>query len=237
MSEIGFTTGSLYLTKIPFDDRIKLYNSLGASAIELSFSTPSHLLNYNLTEYAIKLINKYKYVSMHAPWIDVKYNSNETSKEVIKKLEYLCKKLPIKGVVLHPDIIYDFKILEKSGLPFLLENMDKRKLFGTHPYQFKEFRRKYDFGFVLDVQHAYEQDSTMQLAKELLVIIGNRLGHLHISGNSKSKNHALVHSADNKDNITKLLKLEINAPKILEGIITGNIEEEIKEELKYIKKY
>ena len=53
MAKIGFTTGSLYRSNISFDERIKLYHSLGADAIELSFVTPKDLLDYHLSEQAI----------------------------------------------------------------------------------------------------------------------------------------------------------------------------------------
>ena len=62
MSSIGFSTGSLYRSGIPFDERVKLYHRLGANAIELSFATPDWLLKYELTEDKIDSIKKFDFV-------------------------------------------------------------------------------------------------------------------------------------------------------------------------------
>jgi len=235
MRDIGFTTGSLYKSNIPFEDIIRLYCSLGASAIELSFAKPKELLEYQPSKDSIKNINTFNYVSIHAPWKEINYDSGDVCDKIIKKLEVLCDEINVKGIVLHPDTIKDFKILNDSGLLFLLENMDKRKDFGTHPNQFKELKDNYDFGFILDLQHVYEQDSSMQLAKEFIEVIGERLKHMHVSGCNESELHIPVHLSKNKDSITEILKLGIDVPIILEGILMGNVKGVIKKELEYVR--
>ncbi len=237
MANIGFTTGSLYQSTIPFDERIKLYRSLGADAIELSFATPTELFAYRLSEQAIKDIKNFKFVSIHAPSDEVKYGANPATQKIIERLRFLCDKLPIAGIVLHPDVIDDFEILDQSGLPFLLENMDRRKSYGTHPKQFQELKRKYGFGFVLDLEHAYEQDSSMQLAREFIDVMGDRLKHLHVSGCNESEIHVPACCAVNKDAISKILKLNINVPKILEGVLLKNVQDSIISELNYIRNF
>ena len=237
MANIGFTTGSLYKSDIPLDERIRLYHSLGASAIELSFLTPSQLSAFQLSGQIEKYIHKFSSVSIHAPCKDIRYDGNKETQEVIEKLRALCHRLPITGLVLHPDTIDDFEVLETSGLPFLLENMDRRKASGTHPIQFREFKRKYGFGFVLDVQHAYEHDSTMQLARELIDVMGDRLKHMHVSGYNDLEIHVPVYCAINKAAITAILRISPNVPKILEGILTENIQDSIVKELNYVQNF
>jgi hypothetical protein len=237
MANIGFTTGSLYKSKIPFEQRIELYGSLGAEAIELSFATPDLLFDNRLSEQAIKDIKNFKSLSIHAPWRKVRYDANSETHKIIEKLRFLCDKLSVEGLVLHPDTIDNFEILNQSGLPFLLENMDGRKSYGTHPKQFRELKEKYNFGFVLDVQHAYEHDKSMELAKEFIQIMGDRLKHMHISGYSESEIHVPVYCAINKEAITEILKLGLNVPKILEGILLDDIQNSITKELAYIKKF
>ena len=237
MANIGFATGSLYRTEIPFDERIKLYYSLGADAIELSFATPNQLFDYHLSEQAKNNIEKFASVSIHAPWKEVRYWDNSETQKIIDKLRTLCSKLPVEGLVLHPDTIDNFEILDQSGLPFLLENMDRRKSYGTHPEQFRELKRKYNFGFVLDIQHAYEHDSSMQLAKELIDVMGNKLKHMHISGYSESEIHVPTHCAVNKKEITEILRMGLNVPIILEGILLEDIQNSIKKELEYIRNF
>lgn len=237
MANIGFTTGSLYLSRTSLKKIVKMYKSLGADAIELSFSTPNSLLKRTLDEEIIKDIQKFETISIHAPWKEVRYDSGKNTDSIIKKLKQICDKIPIDGIVLHPDTIDDFKRLEKSGLPFLIENMDKRKEYGINPEQFKLLKREYSFGFVLDLQHAYEHDPTMKTAKKLIKIMGDRLKHMHVSGCTKIERHVPTYLADNKESISKILKMSIDTPKILEGILSGNIKEKIRNELKYAKNY
>lgn len=237
MANIGFTTGSLYKSEIPFDERIKLYHSLGADAIELSFATPNQLFDYHLSKQAKKDIEKFASVSIHAPWKEVRYYDNSKTRRIIEKLRLLCDKLPIDGLVLHPDTIDNFEILDKSELPFLLENMDRRKSYGTHPDQFRELKRKYSFGFVLDVKHAYEHDSSMQLAREFIDVMGDRLKHMHVSGYNELEIHVPTYNAVNKEAITKILKIGLSVPKILEGILLVDMQNSIKKELEYVRDY
>lgn len=237
MANIGFTTGCLYWAEIPFDKRIELYHSLGADAIELSFATPKRLLEYNLSEHSKKNIEKYAYVSIHAPWKEVKYDFDSETRNIINKLRELCCLLPVRGLVLHPDTIGHFEALNQSGLPFLLENMDRRKSYGTRPEQFRELKRKYQFEFVLDVEHAYEQDFSMGLAKEFVSVMGDRLKHMHVSGCSESEAHVPAHRAVNKEEIAEVLKMGLNVPVILEGILSEDIPDSIAKELEYVRSF
>lgn len=237
MQNIGFSTGSLHRSKISFEERIKLYHSLGADAIELGFATPDKLLDCQLSKQTIADISKFEFVSVHAPWKEVKYDNSLATQKIIEKLRSLSKQISIEGFVVHPDTIDNFEILDQSDLPFLLENMDKRKSYGTTPEQFRDLKRKYNFGFVLDIQHAYEHDPSMQLGKELVDIMGDKLKHMHVSGHNEQEIHVPTYSAVNKEAITELLKLDIDVPKILEGILLEDVENSIKNELAYVKDY
>lgn len=183
------------------------------------------------------MLNKFKYISIHAPITDVKYRSGKTTDTIIKKLKYLCTELPVQGIVIHPSTIEDFSILEESELPFLLENMDKRNSTGTHPRHFREYVKKYKFNFVFDIQHAYEHDSSMELGKELIKVMGSRLQHMHVSGCNKKYDHYPTFMADNKENILKILEMKIRVPKLLEGMFVKNIQNTATEELKFINRF
>lgn len=237
MAQVGFTTGSLYRSEIAFEDRIKLYSSLGADAIELGFATPKELFQFNPSKEAIDAVKKIGHVSIHAPWKKIRYNTDSTSGEVIAALSRLCGKMPINGIVVHPDTVEDFTVLEKTSLPFLIENMDSRKKYGTHPEHIRELKEHYHLDFVFDVQHASEHDSTMNLAKELVEVMGDRLKHMHVSGHNEFERHIPVHLAANRKSIAEILKLGLKVPKILEGIIFDNFEATIKNELNYVRSY
>jgi hypothetical protein len=237
MGAIGFSTGSLYKSNMDLNERIKLYNSLGASAIELGFSTPNELFEYDLNKDAIKDLKKYDFVSIHAPWKKIVYGANTNTNEVLKKLEKICQKTNIDGIVLHPDTIDDFKLLEKSNLPFLLENMDQRKDFGTYIEDFKFLNCTNNLGYVLDLQHAYEHDPSMDMAYKLLEVMGDRLSHLHVSGQLGNEMHVPIHMAGNRSEITSILTLGVNVPKIFEGVLEGDIKDTIKKEISYVKRH
>lgn len=235
MAYVGFSTGSLHQIGMPFDERIRLYLSLGAEAIELGFATPSTLLEYQLSNQSISDIKEFRSVSVHAPWKGLRYGSDNSTRKVVDKLRRLCDDLPITGLVLHPDTIDDFDMLNKSGLPFLLENMDIRKSYATHPDQFREFVKNYQFGFVLDVQHAYEHDHSMAIAKEFIEVMGDRLKQMHVSGRSASEIHVPVFQSSNRESILDILKLGLNVPKIFEGIVVKDIRNTIQQELSYVR--
>ena len=201
------------------------------------FETPKDLFDFRLTSKMIKEIIQHKYVTIHAPFIDVKYKSDKNTDTIIKKLGYLCKKLPIKGIVIHPHTVENFSKLVESGLPFLIENMDKRKVIGTHPSHFEEYAKKYRFNFVFDVQHAFEHDPSMKLGKEIIKSMGNRLQHMHISGCSERHRHYPTFISDNKKNITKILEMRIPVPKILEGFLVIDFRNIATDELKFVESF
>jgi endonuclease IV len=237
MRKIGFSTGCLYKLGFPCNEMLKAYSSFSVDAVELSFSRADTLTKFNPSKYFINQVKAYNYISIHASWREIRYGKNEETKNVISKLTELCDNLNIAGIVIHPDSVDDFSILEKSSLPFLMENMDIRKKFGFKPEEFETLKKDYSFGFVLDTEHAYEHDSSMKLAEELINTMGDRLRHLHVSGQDfKSKYHSLVYKADNKSEISKILRKSSDVPWILEGVLSQNFEEEIKKELEFLRK-
>lgn len=233
MANIGFSTGCLYKTNIPISDRIRIFHNVGATAIELSFSTYNDLFSFKPEPETIEDVKKFKYISIHFPWKEFRHDSNELTEKIIRKIRYLSESLNSEGIVVHPDIISSFTPLKRSNLPFMLENMDKAKETGTKPEHFEELKRKCDFGFVFDTQHAYEHDPSMRLASRLLLIMGSRLKHVHISGQKQSERHTPIFMSENKEQITKL-RLE-GIPKISEGIITKDITQTLFDELEFIK--
>lgn len=234
MPKIGFSTGCLHRTKLTMAEKIAFFKSVGAEAIELCFASLAELIN---NAPSISILKKSASISIHAPW-DIRYGPNPQSNEALKKIKELCKLLPISGIVVHPHKVDDFLRLESLNLPFLLENLDNRgKTFGTLPEHFEKLKRDYDFGFLLDVQHAYTHDPSMSLTKELLDAMGDRLKEMHVSGCTRELRHAPVHLAENKDAIIKILELKIPARKILEGILIESIEKTAAEELALIRSY
>ena len=235
MTDIGFSTGCLYKTKLSYFEMISLYRKIGAMAIELSFASKKELDNFKLSNDIIKLLDHFSYITIHAPWIEINYDLNSNSEKVIEKIRKLYEELPIKGIVIHPDCIGNFEFLESLKLPFLLENMNKGTVVGIRPEHFKKFINNFELDFVFDLQHAFEHDQTMSIAKELIDVMGNKIKHLHVSGQNNVTRHLPVIDSDNKTEIIQTLKMCPNVPVICEGIMLDNFGERATKELKFIK--
>ena len=195
------------------------------------------MLDFELSEETINNLKKYKYISIHAPWKELRYDKNKNTIRLIDRLREISEYINIKSIVLHPDIVDNFSFLDNCKLPFLLENMDKRKRFGIKLEHFEKLKENYNFGFLFDAKHAYEHDSSMKLGFELIDLFGDRLKELHVSGEDSNGNHNLVYSSKNKEKIEEILKLKLKVPIILEGILSENFREEILEELNFLKNY
>lgn len=236
MVQNGFSTGCLYKTGLRLLQIIDIYSKVGADAIELGFSNEQALENLELTPELATKLSRFQYVSVHAPWITKNYASyDQIGRKIFTRLERITGELPISGVVFHPDKFEDLSILEKTKLPVLIENMDIRKTIGINPDYFTDLMRRFNFGFVLDIQHAYEHDNTMTMAQEMIDAMGSGLKHLHVSGaNRENPNHSLVYCADNRDEIVRTLAKTGNVPRIFEGVVTLPIVETAEKELNFM---
>lgn len=228
---IGFSTNDLYYWNVSLDEKVKFCFGLGVNAIELGFDSVEDLLGYEVSEEMVGIFEKFEFISVHAPEI-----KKEGAEKVFEKLRFLCEKIGVKGIVLHYDTIDDFEVFDKSGLSFVIENMDSRKSCGTSVEEFAELGRKYkNLGFVLDLKHVYEHDNSMEMAEEFIEVMGDRLCHMHVSGSNKKYSHCPVCVADNRGAIERILKLGVDVPYILEGVLWGDREKLAKRELEYIR--
>ena len=235
MTNIGFTTGCLYKTKLSYFEMISLYKKIGATAIELSFASTKELDNFRLSNNIIKLLDHFSYITIHAPWMGIVYGLDSNSEKNIKKIRNLCEQLSIGGIVMHPNCIKNFEFLKSFKLPFLLENMNKGHITGTKPEHFRKYVDNFELDFVFDLQHAFEQDQTMKVSEELIDVMREKIKHIHISGQNNITRHLPVIDSDNKARIMQALKRCPDVPIICEGIMLDNFEERAVKELKFIQ--
>jgi hypothetical protein len=126
-----------------------------------------------------------------------------------------------------------------SGVRFAIENMDKNKPNGFLLPELEKLVRVCDLVFVLDVQHAYEHDSSMQYAQDLFHAMRGRISHLHVSGETEDNNHCLLHRARNAKALVDFLGNMFGAlgdqpcPIILEG--QYQTADDIAEEIAFIR--
>ncbi len=218
MRPIGFSTGCLYKTHIPIKRRIKMFKELGADAVELSFMQKKELFEFE--PFPID----FKFVSVHCPSIGHTYSNSNSS--VMRKIKEICSKINVDALVMHPDKVENFGIFKE--LPFVFENMDSRKKYGTLE-QIKELRKK-GLKFMIDLQHVYEYDPSMKLAYKMIKEMQD-VSHMHVSGCTKTETHSALFKADNREKIAQTAK-KINLPIILEGVLTPD---ELQYEIEYVR--
>ena len=221
-------------------DMAGLYQDAGIDAIELSFPTIQSLRDFRLPKALEDSIRSFSHISIHAPWVDARYISNAETILAFNKLFELQQELNTLGVVFHPESVDNLDRLANSRLKVLIENTGARKKLGTGPDFFHRLNSKYNFGYVFDVEHAYENDDRMTLAGELVDIMGTQLREVHVIGRTNAQPHSLVYLAENRDAIVRFLseclKKSPNIPWICEGVLSKeNAEEEARRELEFLR--
>lgn len=182
------------------------------------------------------------YFSLHAP--DFSLDSPENQIKILKEIMRMHK---FESVVIHPLKIGGFyperyyQDMVLAGIPLAIENMDITKNSGFSVTDLARLIKSYKLRFVLDVQHAFERDHTMQYAKDLFSALAGNLFHLHVSGQTKDNVHSLVCKAENAKAIIEFLgwikaqeKEFLPPPIILEG--RYETYDEIAEEIRFLEK-
>jgi endonuclease IV len=241
-TKIGFSTGCLYKTSIDVFRSVDFFRGIGADAIELSLADDPSLDNFinqfNEHKGFKQRLEKYRFISIHAPFKDVIYQNDSYTQDRLSKLNLMVDLVGAKSIVIHPDNVTDFGLLKKSKLPIALENMDLRKKCGIDLGFFESIFKDSDFAFVLDLNHAYEHDPSMKLASDFLSTMKKRLSHFHLSGRDlKIGGHYPVYNSHNKEILLKMIKNRDTKeyPIILEGMFNGEKEIALNE-LNYVRK-
>ncbi len=141
---IGFSTSDLYYLNETLDEKVLFFSELGTNAVEIGFHSTKGLLEYEINEDVFK---GFDFISVHVP----SFEDSEQDK-VFGKLRDLVERIGVKSIVVHYDRVEDFEILNSSGLPFAIENMDQDKACGKSVEELRELRDKYpNLKFVLDL--------------------------------------------------------------------------------------
>ncbi|MBU2539878.1 hypothetical protein KJ786_01835 [Patescibacteria group bacterium] len=178
----------------------------------------------------------FHYRSLHLP--DVNDQEPEHQLAMTQEAVICCDAIVALTHPLKVEGDYPTKYYEKmifSGVPLAIENMDSRKDSGFNLTELERLVKVVGCLFVLDVQHAYEHDSEMKYAGDLLESLENHLVHLHVSGETESNIHSLVYRARNTKKIVefigKVLSIK-NIPLILEGEYTTT--DELRQEIEFL---
>lgn len=208
---IGFSTGSI--AKGDFKLALKILAQQDTESIELSALREEELLP--LCESIKNLdLTGYKYISVHAPSKRLRYSEVE----LVNALSCFAERN--WPVIVHPDIIEDFRLWTMLGENLCIENMDKRKPAGRTAADLRRiFQLVPDAGFCLDLAHAKQVDATMTECYLMIKEFGHRLTQLHISDVTSESRHVPLNeqAIDTFHKIVQFLPLSL--PVILESPI------------------
>lgn len=131
------------------------------------------------------------FISVHAP-------SKGLAGDERQMVDALLRIPPwIDSVVVHPDTIGDASLYRRLGRRLAIENMDSRKGGGQRADDLAAlFTELPDARLCLDVAHAKDIDSTMDVASEILQRFARRLSHVHISSLDESRHHVALTESD-----------------------------------------
>ncbi len=181
--KFGFSTGCFYKFMQPISKAaIKACQEFGFKAIELSVICLDRIdLLDDITKEDVK---DFQYVSIHGPsHDDMKELDRKKQGRVLDILQRCYEKLNFNILVLHPgEWIADWEIFNDYSMPIAFENMDWRHKIATDVNSLKEIFKNKKFKMVLDLNHVYTNDSTMNLASDLYDNFKDIIAHYHISG-------------------------------------------------------
>ncbi|HLC78435.1 MAG TPA: hypothetical protein VJH92_04885 [Candidatus Nanoarchaeia archaeon] len=225
--KIGFSTGTLHksLDMCGALEKIREISSI----VELNFVRDYELTYEKVSKLLTNDLDFFDYVSLHAPAVE--YYNDEKSERIFKEISRIDKARKLDHVVFHPDQIRDFSIFHDLPFNVAMENMDCRKKSCKSP---KDLERVLSlnskWGFVLDVNHAYTLDRTMDLANSFYESVGDRLVEIHLSGYGGY--HEPLFKLKQEE-IVKSIR-DFSKPIIIESILDS---EELQEELDYVLRF
>jgi len=229
---IGPSNGWLYAKDIfSLREQEKFFKKTGANAIELCGSKDSRRVDSLLSS---EEFGGFCHISLHLS----DYDKSESLHEQVSLIEKIFKRRKPRYCLIHPLGVPQryWEALAAKNIPIVIENMDKNKNSGHDLKELEGLLQDFEVGFVLDVQHAFEHDSTMKYAFDLFQMARSKLVYFHVSGETENNIHALVQQSRNCDTIVSFLGTvfyEIQVPIILEGEYTTP--EEVDQEINFLK--
>ncbi len=176
----------------------------------------------------------------------INYGDNQVAKDAIARLADVAHLVGARGVIFYPYLVSDFGYLlgacKEYGISPIVENMDAAR--GKMSYHkiyrwaqdFEELAQNQDVGIALNLQHAYECDSSMRVIKGLVRMFKDRIRLVHVSGRTISHNHWPIHCSDDPERILDVLdRVPRDVPLITQGYLLHDFEITASEEIRYIK--
>ena len=227
---IGFSSGCLYKTHNPLaPETFRTMRNLGCEAVEVMIHWVTDTEDFAKITKAD--LEGFRYVSVHAPI----YRGADMREQYIASLAAIEKKhkeIGFDAVVVHPSLDTDWEMHRQFDLPYVIENMDSRKTTCKNVTDMRLAFESFDVPFVLDVNHVYSNDTSMQLADNLLDAFGDRLCEVHLSGYTTF--HDPLYVTQQRE-ILDVVPRRKDLPIIIESVVDN--EEDLKKEYEYIRNY
>lgn len=207
------------------------------NGIELCFILKEELIKFELNKKSINFLNLLDFNTLHAPVKNLDYGRNNETKEILKKIQEINKKIDLKHVTFHPNHVSDFSVLTESGFNICIENQpdgETRKGW-QFPNEFQTFFKEWkQIGLCFDVNHGMANnvkpiEFTSMLKQKIKYI------HLNATANSGNASHNLL--VESSKEVVKKIKpvFKLNKPLIIEVNIAKEKIPLIKKEIALIK--
>lgn len=215
-------------------DALQLVQKLPVKGVELTLGKKDQFERFHLRTFHKKLLQKFDYVSVHAPFRSAKsYQNPEEHEKDLSRIKEIVEESSAQTIVFHPHYLPNKKILKKFRFNIAVENMEKRK---KVPLQrLATLMQDYKTGFCLDTSHAYEYGAFR--TAELLRRFKPKLLQIHLSANYRHHNHRPLTRAS----LAFLKSIEpikdTNVPVILEENFSGKSLSLAKKEIEWARAF
>lgn len=219
---LGFSTGTTY-KYLTVGEALRTFLQQDIDVAELCYVRHDRLQREELP---VDMLKGFRYLSLHAP-NDITYGDSKESEEVVQNIQKLHSVRPFDLVLFHPYEGMDLDFFKQLPFPVAFENMDHTMPFGRTVDDLKKVFDNTIFYMVLDMNHMYTNDHTMQLGKDLYNNFKDRIAQIHLSGFEKI--HEPLFKTKQKQIIDAI------PDKLLPLIVESTMKpQEIKKERKYI---
>lgn len=232
---LGFSTGSLSRLRLSLVDSVRKIADSGCTALELMFFTPEEIDGWEtVREKDIALIKeKFSYVSLHAPARGISFKkSDEKAMRILLRLGDIVQAVGAQTVTFHADVLAGPDSLQHQPFTASLENLTERQGVARTVAEMQElFGKLPNARMTLDVNHAFDEDPSGNLARDLAQKFQDRIAQLHISGLRPDQHHTLYFTSESDAHFHIIRQFSV--PLIHEGYIKDVAQ--MQEELRYIE--
>jgi len=212
MRQIGFSHGVLFkMGDVYTAENVQRLLNCGCNAIEVNYH---HAKEFPLLINILSSVQNFDYKSIHAP-VDVRYKDDQTTRELLEKIENFYHEIKAKLVVVHPGLVDDWRVFNNFKVNWAIENMDDRQINFKNTDDLIEFFNQYDnWNLVLDLGHCNANDKTMTLAEDFIPCLKEKIKEIHLSG------YKVFHDPLYKTQQTEIIKYckKIDVPIIIESV-------------------